>query len=421
MTSETSPVAAVKRPFYGWVVVAAATLIAFISGPGQSYTFSVVIDPILAETGLSRTLLSALYTGGTAVSAAMTLVVGRLTDRTGARRMLIIVALLFGLSCIGLSQAQGAPGLFLGFAGLRALGQGSLPVIATLLAVQWFVRYRGRAIAIVNLGIALSNALFPPLTQALTSAFGWRTSYLILAGLIWLLLFVAVLLARNRPEDIGAFPDGAAEPPAIEQSADTDSAAPGAPTLQTLDFWLLALPLAAGPFIVTALVFHQASIFAERGLSAAVSAGVFIPFSAATAAAALLGGLLVERFGPKRTLLANLILMALGVASLNFVHTPLSASGYAVLIGAASGMQGVLQGVAWAAYYGRRGLGRLQGSAAMVMISAAALAPLPIAAIQQATGGYSPALGLMTLLPLACIATLLQFKPPRASRRGEMV
>lgn len=415
-TRETSHPPRIGRslPFYGWLIVLAAALTTFSSGPGQSYTFSIVIDPILAETGLSRTLLSTLYAGGTAVSAAMTFVVGRLVDRLGARRMLAIVAVLFGLACVGLSRAQGVLGLFLGFAALRALGQGSLPVIATLLTAQWFVRYRGRAMALVTLGFALANATFPPLTQALVSSFGWRGAYLALAGLIVVALLPAALIARDRPEALGLFPDGAATPPASEQVLASGAEATSAPTMRSASFWLLALPLTAGPFVVTALVFHQVSIFAERGLGAGVAAGVFVAFSAAAASATLLGGVLIERVGPKRLLLGNLLLMAVAIASLRLVADPMSAAIYAALLGASSGMQSVASGVAWATYYGRRGLGRLQGSAAMVGISAAALAPLPLAAWQQAAGSYTPALTAMVALPLLGAALLLRFQPPRA-------
>lgn len=414
-TRETTRSRRIGRPlpFYGWLIVLAAALTTFSSGPGQSYTFSVVIDPILAETGLSRTLLSTLYAAGTAVSAAMTFVVGRLVDRLGARRMLVVVALLFALACIGLSRAQGVLGLFLGFAAMRALGQGSLPVIATLLTAQWFVRYRGRAMALVTLGFALANASFPPLTQALTSTFGWRGAYLALAGLLVVTLIPAALIARDRPEALGLFPDGADEPPASEQATSPGADATGAPTLRSASFWLLALPLTAGPFVVTALVFHQVSIFAERGLGADVAAGVFVAFSAAAASATLLGGVLIERLGPKRLLLGNLILMAVAVASLRLVADPVSATLYAALLGASSGAQSVASGVAWATYYGRRGLGRLQGSAAMVTISAAALAPLPLAAWQQAVGSYTPGLTAMVALPLLCATLLLRFQPPR--------
>ncbi len=72
-----------ERPFYGWAVVLVAMLATFCSGPGQSFVFSVFVDPILADTGISRVYLSTLYAFGTAVSAAMVVLVARLADRFG--------------------------------------------------------------------------------------------------------------------------------------------------------------------------------------------------------------------------------------------------------------------------------------------------------------------------------------------------
>ncbi len=76
-------------PFHGWATVAVGAVVTFCSGPGQSYVFSVFLDPILADTGISRTRLSALYAVGTGVSAIMVAVVGRLVNRLGARVMLV--------------------------------------------------------------------------------------------------------------------------------------------------------------------------------------------------------------------------------------------------------------------------------------------------------------------------------------------
>ncbi len=172
------------RPFYGWAVVLVATLATFCSGPGQSFVFSVFVDPILTDTGISRVYLSTLYAFGTAVSAAMVVLVAQLADRFGARLMLAVIALALGIACFGMSAAAGPLALFLGFAALRVLGQGSLPVTATMLTSQWFVRCRGRAIAIVVLGLAASNALLPPLAQSLIGSVGWREAYVALGVMV---------------------------------------------------------------------------------------------------------------------------------------------------------------------------------------------------------------------------------------------
>jgi MFS family permease len=405
-----------SRIFYGWAIAAVACLITFSSGPGQSYTFSVFVDPIIDDTGLSRTMVSFLYAVGTAVSAVMVSVVGRLIDRFGPRRMLIIIALLFGLACLIMASASGPLGIFAGFAALRALGQGSMPVTATLLTAQWFVRYRGRAMALVTLGFAISNGFFPPVAQALIGNVGWRTSYLLLGGgIVLALVTAAIVVVRDRPEAVGLFPDGADGPPEQEVATGTE-------TTDTRDrrrvftapaFWMLALPLSVGPFAVTALVFHQASIFAERGLSAAMSAAAFPAFAVASALATPLAGLGAERFGPRAMIYLTLLLQSIAMIGLIFIGSPPAAIAYAIVIGAASGIQSVSSGVTWAHYYGRQGLGRIQGSATTVLISGAALAPLPLAALQQWTGSYTPGLLLMALLPLLGMLLLAQFRPEK--------
>ena len=49
-----------QRPFYGWWNILVGAIVAFSSRPGQSFTFSVLIDSIIEDTGLSRTAISTL-------------------------------------------------------------------------------------------------------------------------------------------------------------------------------------------------------------------------------------------------------------------------------------------------------------------------------------------------------------------------
>jgi MFS family permease len=410
-----------RKPFYGWAVVLVAMLATFCSGPGQSFVFSVFVDPILADTGISRVYLSTLYAFGTAVSAAMVVLVARLADTFGARLMLALIALALGVACFGMSAAAGPLTLFFGFAAMRALGQGSLPVTATVLTAQWFVKRRGRAVAVVVLGLAASNALLPPLTQALISSVGWREAYVALGLMVWVLLIpAAILVVRNRPEEVGLHPDGAPEP--VEEPGG-DEAVEGRTFWRVVaspDFWFLALALAAVPFVVTALVFHQISILDGQGLSAGAAAGVFVPFAAASAAGTALSGALAERLGPKGTLMVSLGLLLSAVLGLQLVTTVPTAVAYSVLLGGAAGTQGVAAGMIWAHYYGRTGLGRVQGPATMVMISAAALAPLPLAAFRQLSGDYSLGLLVMAAIPVACAIMARLFDPERARRDAEI-
>ncbi|HYI14526.1 MAG TPA: MFS transporter, partial [Thermomicrobiales bacterium] len=308
---KATEIAAARRPYYGWAVVAVATVVAFCSGPGQSYVFSVFLDSIIEATGFSRTQVSALYAVGTGLSALLVVFVSRLADRRGPRVMLIVVAAGLGLACFGMSVASGPITIFLAFASLRALGQGSLPVNGTLLVANWFVRYRGRAMSIIGLGFAASNALIPPISRLLIDEIGWRGAYAALGVMVWLLVIpAAIFVVRDRPEEMGLHPDGASEPPEGElQAGAAQRGGASRRVLTSLQFWLLAIPMSAPSLIVTALVFHQVSIFEEQGLSASVAAGVFVPYAVASAGMSLFSGYLIDRIGPRWLFVSNLVML----------------------------------------------------------------------------------------------------------------
>lgn len=400
-------------PFYGWAIAVTAMVAVFSSAPGQSYGFSVFIDAILADTGLSRTQLSALYALGTGVSALTTLLVGRFVDRWGTRIMLALVGLAFGAACFLMAGATGPWSVLLGFATLRALGQGSLAILATLLIAQWFVRYRGRAMALVQLGGAASNAFFPPLALSLNTAVGWRDAYRVLGVAVWLLIIPAALLViRSRPEALGLHPDGVTPAPSPHMIAEEGNTMDRTRVWRTRHFWYLALPLSAAPFLITALVFHQTSIFAARGLPATVAASIFVPLAVTTALMGTFTGILLDRVDPKIILFGTLGLLFVALVALQMIRTPLGAIMYALTLGSAAGMQGVTAGVIWAHYYGRAGLGRIQGLASLITISAAALAPLPLAALQQMHNSYTWGLTLYAVLPIICALILARLGPP---------
>jgi MFS family permease len=405
------------RPFYGWWVVGVGALVAFSSGPGQSFIFGVFLDSLIEDTGLSRTTISALYAVGTGVSAFMVFTVSRLADRYGARTTLIGAAVGLGIACFAMSWARGPLMVFLAFSALRALGQGSLTINATLLTAQWFVAKRGRAVAVMGLGFPLSAAILPPVTRYLIDTIGWREAYGVLGVMVWVLVLPgALLVVRERPEDMGLHPDGASEPPAAEVAAAAaianGEAASRPRVLTSPRFWLLALPLATPSLVVTGLIFHQAGIVEENGLTAQTAAALFIPYAVVSASISMLAGFAVDRLGPKILFAISMSLLLCAMMVSQVMNSLIIAIGYAMLIGATNGTTRIVAGVVWAHYYGRIGLGRVQGSASMIGIAASALGPLPFAWLQGVFDGFRPGIAIMALMPACAIVAVLLAKPP---------
>ncbi len=195
--------------YYGWVILTVSWLCIFASAPGQTYTISVFVDPMIHETGWSRTLVAGLYTAGSLVAATGLLLIGRLFDRCGARGTLTLVVLALGGAIWWMSGVTEPFHLFMGFMALRTLGQGSLPHVATTMVATWFVRRGGTVSALTAIASPASQATFPVLAYVLITHFGCRTAWTFFAWMVWgPLLLPALLLVRQNPEAVGLQPDG---------------------------------------------------------------------------------------------------------------------------------------------------------------------------------------------------------------------
>lgn len=85
--------------YYGWIVVLAATIGMAMTIPGQTVGLSLFIDSFITDLGLTRAGISVAYTLATIAAALILPLVGRWIDRYGPRRAVVVVAVLFGLSC----------------------------------------------------------------------------------------------------------------------------------------------------------------------------------------------------------------------------------------------------------------------------------------------------------------------------------
>ncbi|MFW6074583.1 MAG: MFS transporter, partial [Chloroflexota bacterium] len=161
----------------------------------------------------------------------------------------------------------------------------------------------------------------------------------------------------------------------------------------------------------TALIFHQADLFDDRGLSAAVAAGVFVPFAIASALSNLVSGFLVDRFGPRKVFVFAASVLVLPPILLQVISTPVMGVAYAILIGSGSGMSMMVSRTVWAHYYGRHGLGSVQGAAMVVTIFSSALGPIALSALRDLFGGYTIPLFIMAGLMLAAALTMALQRP----------
>lgn len=395
--------------YYGWVVVGISTLGMAATLPGQTAGLSLFIDAFIEDLGLSRSVVSWLYTIATVLGSLSLPLVGRLVDRYGPRRLAVVVIALFAASCIGMSRVTGWISVFVGFLCLRGFGQGALGLINNHSVNLWFEHGRGLAIGILGLGMAGATALFPPLIERGIQTYGWETTYFIMGVLLAVIMLpLGALLYRDAPEAYGLSPpaspeDGSAEPDSPEETATVQGVRPEV-TYRTWTFWLVTAAGVCTAGLGTGLLFHHFSILNEVGVSRSTAAQFFIPLGVITAVFNLGTGWLVDRYPPRLLLGVQLGLFGAIMGLLPVVNTAVEVWGYGAIFGISQGMQQAILGAAYAYYFGRAHHGTIRGLATTVFIGGTALGPSVLALGPDLMGGFAPILWLTAPIPLLLAA-----------------
>jgi MFS family permease len=401
--------------FYGWAVVGLGFLCSALSSPGQSFAISLYLEHLIADLGISRVELSSLYAVATLLAAACLPLIGGLSDRATGRRFLTPVLVLLAGAMLLLSQAQSVLALGVAFFALRVLGQGAIGLGTLTVTVRWFRRYRGRALAVVSLGYAFGEIVFPGAIYVLIEAVGWRGSLVVLAGL-YLLLFAPLIgaLLRERSEttesmDGGTLPAG----PSLAAQAATEQSFSLRETLRMPVFWGMLLCVSVPPLVMTAVIFHQVALFVGQGWSAALVPPAFMAFAGAGVVATYATGLALERVPSRFGVTLSMALTVAAFATMSLPLAPVAgALLYGGLLGLGAGTVAAANSIVWPDYFGIDALGAIKGVVNAVRNGATAIGP-PLAAVLMTTEG-SFALALLVFGAMAAAAGIaaLLLPPP---------
>ncbi|HEV2130356.1 MAG TPA: MFS transporter, partial [Longimicrobiaceae bacterium] len=402
--------------YYGWAVVGLGFLCSALSSPGQSFAISLYLEHLITDLGISRVELSSLYAVATLAAAVCLPFIGGWSDRTTGRRFLVPVLLLLALAMLFASRVESVAALGLAFFALRLLGQGAIGLGTLTLTVRWFRRYRGRALAVVSLGYAFGEMIFPGAIYALIEALGWRGSLVVLAAL-YLLLFVPLVgvLLREREEKEPMDGDAALPEAVAAASAPTDERSFSLrETLRLPVFWGMLLCLSVPPLVMTAVIFHQVALFTDQGWGAALVPPAFMAFALASVVMTYGTGLALERV-PSR----YAVTLSMGLTVLAFASMALPLNGvpgallYGALLGLGAGAAGAANSIVWPDYFGIDALGAIKGVVNGVRNGATAIGPPLAAVLIAADGSFAAPLLVFGGMSAAAAAAAITLRPPR--------
>ncbi len=197
------------RIFYGWWIVAVGFLTLFITYGIGVYSRGTFYAAMFNDFGWSRGDLSMAMSLGAIVAAIFSPFVGTWIDKYGASRIVAVSAFVVGGFLILSSQIQVIWHAFVIFIGYGIARTGSMFLPFQVSIANWFNKKRGRAMGITMAGVGLGGFVFAPFSAYLITSFGWRTSWVILGFITWLVIIpVALLVLKKNPASLGLLPDG---------------------------------------------------------------------------------------------------------------------------------------------------------------------------------------------------------------------
>jgi MFS family permease len=305
--SATSPM---TQPRYRWVIVAAGGVLSCVA-IGAMFSLPVFLQPIVHDTGWSVAGVSTAMTIGFLAMAAAAMAWGTLSDRVGTRLVVLIGA---SLLAVGLTLASRTTSLlaFQLIFGLMVGGAISA-IFAPMMAcvTGWFDTHRSLAVSLVSAGMGMAPMTMSPLAARLVTMTDWRTAMLLIAALVAAVMIPVAFLVRRPPALAAAraAPRGAAASgPSIGQVLRS----PPFIILLTTNFFCCATH--AGP------IFHTVSYAVSCGIPLIVAVSIYSVEGLGGMAGRIAFGLLGDRYGAQRVLVAGLLVQAFGALGFAFVR-----------------------------------------------------------------------------------------------------
>ncbi|GAA5235507.1 MFS transporter [Verticiella sediminum] len=394
-----------KTTFYGWRIVTACMLLATVSWSLGVFGMGVYVYALTNHQGFSISTVSTAVTSAYVVSALLMVSVGRLIARRGPRVVVAAGVLAMALGVMAMPHCRQPWHLYAAFAmlgvGMAAL---STNTIGSTLA-PWFERHQGRAMSTAMLGASIGGMIGTPLLMGGMRIWSFQTTAALAAAVaILVVLPLAALVIKTRPQDIGQFPDGAAAPPDTHASQAVPWRLGSA--LATRQFRSHVVAFGLGLMVQIGFLSHHVPI----AIPVLGAGGAAVAVSAA-AIAAFVGRLLLARYADRidvrKAGAGVLLLAAAALVGMALFPSPWALMALSIVYGLTVGNVTTLAPMIIRREFGAASFGAVFGLAATLNQLAMSLGPSLFGGLRDAFGSYGPGLLLCSVLNVAAAAVIV--------------
>jgi sugar phosphate permease len=346
-----------------------------------------------------------------------------LVPKYSPRKLILLGTGLTALALVGFGLMQGSLPVYYLLWVLYTVGYiTSGPIAHQIIVSQWFRRKRGTAMGFVYVGVGVMGAVGSLIVKPLTGQYGFRTALMVLGGMALLAWPLVILVLKDKPSEMGLYPDGDAEPPAdVAVSSHTFRE-----LLSSGSFWLLLIASFCSIGSIGAVNFHMKFVFLDAGFKAGDqldstwrTASVLILWTSILGRLSI--GYFADAFSKKRVMTVTYFIVAATIPLLLRVHPPQEPYLFSVLFGFAMGADYMLIPLMAAEQFGVNSLARAMAIILPINTIGQTWFPYFVSLIRERFGSYTIAMGIVIAVAMAgavAVAVLPRKTAVRESKRG---
>lgn len=414
---------------YAWVTLASSFLTTALVF-GVWFSFAVFFATMVEEFQWSRGGAAVAFSLGNLMQAALSPLIGWLSDRWGPRVLIVTGCLLIAAGLAACSRVQVLWHFTVYFGILVGLGVALAgPVTHSALLATWFVRRRGTIIGFSFAGMGLGVKVVGPLAQSLILAIGWRHTFLVLALCTAVYSLLIALTVRSAPQDVGLRAygagdarQGAAPPPS--GSVQPRPAWTVRQALRTREFWVLMAAQLCIPLGIFPISVHQVAYLTDLGFSKIVAAAILGHMGLMSSCGRILFGALSDRLGRFGGVAVSIVCSQAGIVVLLLIsndHSLWPLYLYALFFGLGYGARGPIISAIAADLFGGKSFGTIFGLISIGHGVGGALGPWMGGVVFDRFGSYTLAfiVALLALVgAMACFWIATRRLSTGVQRRG---
>lgn len=399
-----------KSKFYGWWVSVAA-FITFGLAVGLPYYnmpfFYDYYTKSVDQGGFGWDRPSAIF--GFPLAVLLTLWVGPvLVHRYSPKKLILVGTAMTCVAFIGFSQMSGDLSIYYLLWFIYTFGYIlSGPIPHQIIVSHWFRKRRGFAMGLVYCGVGIFGSLGSYLVKYVANEHGFRAALMMIGLMVLLAWPLAIFFLKNKPSEVGQYPDGEPTPPADLKVEPHNFRY----LLRQPAFWLLVVGSFCSIGSIGAINQHMKLVFRDQGFTDQLvlndrwaTANILILWS--SLAGRIFVGYVADKLSKKLVMTATYVLVASTIPLLLLVRpeSPEYLYVFAILFGFGMGADYMLIPLMAAEQFGVNTLARAMAIILPTDTIGQTWFPYAVARLQASTGSYGVA--LTTIFVLAFVGAI---------------